>query len=103
MIDSAHPLASWFLWASALALLAGAGIPMLFFPLLWARMLRWKIPSETALLVYLGRCLGAVGVAVAVVASVAAPNPARHSEIFAFIAITSAWLGGVHVLGALRR
>jgi hypothetical protein len=36
---------------------------LLFFkPLLWAKMLQWKIPEDTDLTVYFGRCLGAFAI-----------------------------------------
>jgi hypothetical protein len=34
-------------------------LPLFILPLAWARLFRWKVPSETDLALYFGRCLGA--------------------------------------------
>jgi hypothetical protein len=34
-------------------------LPIFVIPLSWARMFRWRIPEDTDLAIYFGRCLGA--------------------------------------------
>lgn len=34
-------------------------LPIFAVPLTWARIFRWRIPDDTDLAVYFGRCLGA--------------------------------------------
>ena len=44
-------------WLCAITTVVFA-VPITFFPLRWARLMRWRIPAETQLTVYFGRCLG---------------------------------------------
>jgi hypothetical protein len=44
-------------WLCAITTVVFA-VPITFFPLRWARLMRWQIPAETQLTVYFGRCLG---------------------------------------------
>jgi len=93
------------------AFLLGAGstglvvfaMPLLLSPLRWARALRWRVPDDTDLTVYLGRSLGAVAVALTVGALRAARRPEEHRIIFEVGFLTGALLAAVHVWGALQR
>ncbi len=49
-----------YLVAAGTTGLLAFGIPLFLSPLRWARALRWRVPAETDLTVYLGRSLGAV-------------------------------------------
>lgn len=33
-------------------------LPITFAPLLWSRLMQWKIPADTDLVIYFARCLG---------------------------------------------
>lgn len=44
-------------WLCAITTVVFA-VPITFFPLRWARLMRWRIPAETQLTMYFGRCLG---------------------------------------------
>ncbi len=103
MIDTAHLVASWFLWLGGLTFLVAYGLPLLLAPLQWARVLRWKLPQERDLAVYLGRCLGSVIVAIVLVVWRAAPRPASHPLVFELIIASGALMVGVHAWGAIRR
>jgi len=93
------------------AFLAGAGavsltafaIPLFLSPLRWARTLRWRVPSDTDLTVYLGRSLGALAVAVGVSALRAARRPEENRIVFEVGFLTGALEAAVHVWGALQR
>ncbi len=66
MIDQAHPYASWYLWILGGLFVAGFALPMLLAPLTWARWFRWRLPADTDLATYFGRCLGGVALALSV-------------------------------------
>lgn len=102
-VDAAHPLASWFLWSAPTLFLLVYGLPLLVAPLWWARLFRWRVGGDDDLTVYLGRCLGAVAIAVIACAYRAAPAPAANPILFELIAVIGILLAGVHAWGALRR
>jgi hypothetical protein len=103
VIDARFPLASGFLYVAGIGMLLGYGIPLLFFPLRWARWFRWRIPVETELAVYFARCLGCLVDAIIFAALRAAPAPAAHTDVFPLVIAALALVLGVHVWGALRR
>ena len=49
-----------FLLVYAIATTLAFALPIFLTPLAWARVMRFKIPSDTDLAVYFGRCLGAI-------------------------------------------
>src|SRR5262245_33838460 len=103
MIDSAHPLASWFLVISSGFFLVVYGLPLLIAPIAWARWFRWDIPEKTHLATYFGRCVGAVALSVIVVVLRRAGDPKGNSFMFELIALVGGLMTGVHVWGAIRR
>jgi hypothetical protein len=92
-----------FLLAAGVTGLASFGIPMFLSPLRWARALRWRVPEDTDLTVYLGRSVGAVAVALSAGALRAARRPEEHRVIFEMGFLTGALLAVVHLWGALQR
>jgi hypothetical protein len=68
-----------------------------------ARRLRWGVPEDTDLTVYLGRSLGAVATAFSVGGLLAARDPRRHRIVFPIAGVTGFLLTGVHVWGAIQR
>jgi hypothetical protein len=52
-------------------------VPLALFPLRWARWFLWKVPAETDLAVYFGRCVGVLALAIIIVAFRAVPHPER--------------------------
>lgn len=47
-----------FLLVMATVTTLGFALPITFAPLLWSRVMRWKIPADTDLVIYFARCLG---------------------------------------------
>jgi hypothetical protein len=92
-----------FLLGAGATGLAAFGLPLFLSPLRWARRLRWRVPADTDLTVYLGRSLGAVAVAVSVGALRSARRPEENRVIFDVGFLTGALLTVVHAWGALRR
>jgi hypothetical protein len=103
MIDPAHPAASWFLWILGAVFLLAFALPLLVAPLRWARVFRWRLPADTDLTEYFGRCLGGVATAVLWACVRAAPEPARHRLLFELLLGIAGTMCFVHVLGAVRR
>ncbi len=94
---------SAFLIGAGVVGAAAFGMPLFLSPLRWARALRWRVPSDTDLTVYLGRSLGALAVAISVSALRAARRPEEHRVMFEVGFLTGALLAAVHVWGALLR
>ena len=92
----------FLLAASGIGLLVFA-LPLLLSPLRWANRLRWRLPEETDLTVYLGRSLGAVATALSVGGLLAARDPRRHRIVFPMAAVAAFLLTGVHVWGAIQK
>lgn len=103
MISASHPFSSWFLVIATTGFLAGYALPLLFVPLAWARVLRWRIPAETDLTVYFGRCVGGLATAIIVMAYLAVPHPEQNVVLFDLIAVIGGIMVAVHVWGAVRR
>jgi hypothetical protein len=103
MINQSHPYASWFLLVSTSFFLCIYALPLFFAPLWWARIFLWKVPEETDLTVYFGRCTGSLAIAMTVAMFEAVPDPQGHRAIFSLIGWTSVLLTLLHVWGAIRR
>ena len=78
-------------------------LPLLLVPLAWARVMRWRIPEETDLTVYFGRCLGALVLGVDAMGFLGAFYPARQQVIFEVLYFVSVSMIAVHAYGAWRR
>ena len=103
MIDPQHAFASLFLWIAAIGFLAAFALPLTFVPLAWARVFRWRVPAETHLAIYFGRCVGALATTITAFALRAAPDPAAHRYMFELIAVACGLMTMIHIWGAIRR
>jgi hypothetical protein len=78
-------------------------LPIFLVPLTWARLIGWRIPMQTDLAVYFGRCLGAfILILEAMMLRAALTGEAIHT-VFQLLAATALMMIVVHVYGALRR
>jgi hypothetical protein len=78
-------------------------LPIFLVPLTWARLMGWRIPMQTDLAVYFGRCLGAfILILEAMMLRAALTGEAIHT-VFQLLAATALMMIVVHVYGALRR
>ena len=100
--ESRRRSSAFLLGAGATGLLA-FGLPLFLSPLRWARTLRWRVPADSDLTVYLGRSLGAVAVALSAGALRAARRPEEQRIMVEVGFLTGALLAVVHVWGALLR
>jgi len=104
VFDQSHPLASGFLAVSCAFFLAVYAVPLLFFPLRWARWFRWEPGTGSPhLTVYFGRCTGGLALAIIALAIPAIRDPGGHRFVFDLIAWATGIMTLVHLWGAVRR
>ncbi|WP_372875484.1 hypothetical protein [Pseudomonas sp.] len=102
-------LSIWSNWAADYLLILTVSttlvfaLPIFLVPLTWARLMGWRIPTQTDLAVYFGRCLGAfILILEAMMLRAALTGEAIHT-VFQLLAATALMMIVVHVYGALRR
>jgi hypothetical protein len=78
-------------------------LPIFLVPLRWARWFGWKIPQQTDLAVYFGRCLGAFILIVELLMLQAAISGTGLVFTFQILLAVSSFMIVVHVWGALLR
>jgi hypothetical protein len=93
----------WFVAVVAAGTLALFGIPLLVCPLVWARRMGWRIPGETHLAIYFGRCLGAVICVLGLSAFQAAGHPELRPFFSSILLGCFGLMTALHVDGAIRR
>jgi hypothetical protein len=76
-------------------------MPLFIDPYWWGEVFGWDTDSRSDLTAYLGRCLGAVALAIAVSALVAARDPATSRGLFDLLGLAAALLALVHLRGLL--
>ena len=79
------------------------GLPIFLAPLTWARVLGWRVPADTDLAVYFGRCLGAFILIVEALMLRAGLTGEGLAFTFQVLAAVGALMVVVHVWGAVRR
>src|SRR3990167_5006827 len=78
-------------------------LPIFLVPLTWARLMGWRIPTQTDLAVYFGRCLGAfILILEAMMLRAALTGEAIHA-VFEILLAVAVMMIVVHIYGALRR
>ncbi|MDN5873081.1 MAG: hypothetical protein L0H29_01700 [Sinobacteraceae bacterium] len=92
-----------FLVLLGIVMLLAFGIPMALWPLRWARVLRWQLPTHTDLAVYFGRSLGSVATVIGVFSFVAAADTMVRPFYFGFLLACWVLMVLVHLYGAIRR
>ena len=82
---------------------AAFALPIFLMPLRWARWFGWRIPDDTHLALYFGRCLGAFILIVELLMLRAGLT--REGLVFTFqvIAAVATLMTVVHVWGAVQR
>ncbi|SMH57646.1 hypothetical protein [Azospirillum agricola] len=78
-------------------------LPILVAPLTWARLMLWRVPAETDLAVYFGRCLGAFILIVELLMLRAVTTGTGLTHVFDVLFCVFLLMLAVHVYGALRR
>src|SRR5579885_2372394 len=78
-------------------------LPIFLMPLRWARWLRWRVPADTDLALYFGRCLGAFILIVEALMLRAGLTGTGLVFTFQVLLAVAALMVVVHVWGALQR
>lgn len=78
-------------------------IPLFFKPMLWSKLLMWKIPEETDLAVYFGRCVGALGLVIDFMIIRASMTGEGVQLAFEGLYVLLILMIVVHIYGAIKR
>lgn len=92
-----------FLLVLMLVTSAAFALPIFLAPLAWARRLGWRIPADTDLAIYFGRCLGAFILVVELLMLRAALTGTGLVFTFQVLIAVAALMTAVHVWGAMQR
>jgi hypothetical protein len=101
-MDPRERRARAFLAVVGLVFIPLFALPLFIDPYWWGDVFGWDTGSRSDLTAYLGRCLGAVALAIAVVALLAAREPTAHRGLFDLLVLAGALLALVHVRGLLE-
>jgi hypothetical protein len=93
---------SAFLVAVAAVFVPIFALPLFIDPIWWGERFGWDTGGTHDLTVYLGRCLGAVALAIAVVALRGSRDPASVRWLFDLLALAGGLLAIVHLRGAIE-
>jgi len=92
-----------YLWSAMLLTLLLFCIPILFFPLRWARSIQWSVPGDTHLTIYFGRCLGAMILVFEYAILRAILDESIRPFVFDLALGISALMTAVHFYGAVKK
>lgn len=95
--------AQQFLLVLGLATTLFFAIPIFAVPLTWARLMLWRIPEETHLAIYFGRCLGAFVLMMEILILRAAFYGTGITAVFEIMMIIWIFMTVVHVWGWLQK
>jgi hypothetical protein len=79
------------------------GLPIFLIPLTWARVFGWRVPADSDLAVYFGRCLGAFILIVEALMLRAGLTGEGLAFTFQVLAAVGALMVIVHIWGAVQR
>jgi len=91
-----------FLIGLALVFVPVFALPLFIDPIWWAERFGWDTDGPRELTVYLGRCLGAVALAITILALLASRNPAEYRWLFDLLAISGSLLALAHLRGVIE-
>jgi hypothetical protein len=103
--DTAGPWAAHapaFLLALVGVTTVAFAVPLFVTPVRWGRRMRFTIPADTDLAIYFGRCLGAVMLVIAAIATRAALTGVGLAVTFDLLVGAAGLMVVVHVWGAVR-
>jgi len=91
-----------FLIVVAVVFIPVFALPLFVDPVWWAERFGWETAGAGDLTNYLGRCLGAVALAISLVALRATRDPAANRGLFDLLALAALLLAVVHLRGAIE-
>jgi nitrate reductase gamma subunit len=77
-------------------------LPLFVDPLWWGERFGWQTEGASDLATYLGRCLGAVALAIGLIALLAMRDPASNRWLFDLLAVSALLLAVVHLRGTIE-
>jgi hypothetical protein len=77
-------------------------LPLFIDPVWWAERFGWDTEGASELTDYLGRCLGAVALAISLIALRATHDPESSLWLFDLVALSALLLAVVHLRGAIE-
>jgi len=92
-----------FLLVLLLVTSAAFALPIFLAPLAWARRLGWRVPEDTDLVIYFGRCLGAFIIVVELLMLRAALTGTGLVFTFQVLIAVAVLMTVVHIWGAVQR
>jgi len=95
--------AQTFLLTLAIITTLIAALPIFLMPIIWARPLGWRIPQDTDLALYYGRCLGAFVLILEAFWLHASITGADLWLAFEMSAAASGLMVVVHIIGAVQK
>jgi hypothetical protein len=78
-------------------------LPLTFAPLQWARLMQWRLPEDTDLAVYFGRCLGCFILIVELLMLRAALTGEGQTMVFEQLVLVFAFMVLLHIVGWIQR
>lgn len=93
--------ATTYMLVFAIATTVLFSVPIAFAPLSWARLFQWRIPDDTHLALYFGRCLGAFALLFEALLLRAASGH-DVALVFVMLLCVCAAMVLIHVWGAFR-
>jgi hypothetical protein len=78
-------------------------LPIFLVPIAWARAFRWKVPADTDLAIYFGRCLGVLAVALIVFVLRAGLTGDGLVQMFQIMIPVFVGMTLVHIVGAIQQ
>jgi len=103
MIGLWNAYSTQYLLVVAIGTLLLFGIPLLLWPVRWAKVLGWQIPNHTDLAVYFGRCLGGVICVMGIFAFTASSTALTQKFYFNLIMANFIIMIFVHIYGAIKK
>ena len=91
-----------FLWVLGLTTTLAFALPLFLVPLTWARLMLFKVPQDTDLNVYFGRCLGAFILVIEMMIFRGALDPRITPITFQILFAVFGIMLVVHLYGWLR-
>lgn len=92
----------WYLLALMCSTTLLFALPIFLTPLSWAQLVLWKVPDETDLAVYFGRCLGAFILVIELLMLRGILEPESRLFVFDALYAVFALMFVVHIYGALK-
>src|SRR5690349_11997698 len=103
MIGTWAEHATTFLLAFGAVAGVAFALPIFLMPLAWARAFRWKLPGDTDLAIYFGRCLGALALVLSAFTIRAGLSGEGVNLMFQIMIPVFVGMTVVHIVGAMQR